>query len=200
MKNKIGILGGTFNPIHNGHIEIAKSALSECGLSKIIFMPNGNPPHKSKIGIADAFDRYNMVSLAIEPYDSFEITDYEIKRDKPSYTIETMAYMKKIYDCPIYFIIGADSLYTIDTWYKSDELIRQCSFIVADRNCTYGNNLLTAAKKLNNIGADITVLNMKPFDAKSTDLRNLIKERKDCSRYIPKSVYNYIITHRLYES
>ena len=200
MKNKIGIFGGTFDPLHNGHIEVAHAALSECSLSKVIFMPNGNPPHKDNANITDAYDRYNMVSLAVEKVSEFEITDYEIKKSKPSYTIETMHYMKHKYDCPIYFIIGADSLYTIDTWYKYETLIKECSFIVADRNCKEGSNLDSEAMRLIGLGADITVLSMQPYDTDSTTLRNMIKNKDDCSRYIPKEVYEYIKAHGLYES
>ena len=198
MKDAIGILGGTFNPIHNGHLKIAKAALLECGFSKILFMPNGNPPHKQNNVIISSFHRYNMVKLAIEGKDGFEVSDYEINRDKPSYTVDTNRALKKIYDCPLYFIIGADSLYTLKQWRNYEELIKECRFVVADRHCKEGNDAQMMCNKLSRAGANIKLLQMPEIDVTSTDIRLMIKQGADTSRFMPASVCDYIANNKLY--
>lgn len=200
MQKPIGILGGTFNPPHNGHLAMAMSAMAECNLSKVIFMPNGNPPHKDGDFIVSADHRYNMVSLAIESVDGFEISDYETGRIAPSYTIDTNRAMKELYDCPVYFIIGADSLYTLDKWRSYDKLIKECSFIVADRNCSEGSDVAIACAQHRKKGGNIIALSMPRMDITSTDLRELIKSGGDISPYVPEAVMKYIISHNLYQN
>lgn len=200
MQKPIGILGGTFNPPHNGHLAMAMSAMAECNLSKVIFMPNGNPPHKDGDFIVSADHRYNMVSLAVESVDGFEISDYETGRIAPSYTIDTNRAMKELYDCPVYFIIGADSLYTLDKWRSYDKLIKECSFIVADRNCSEGSDIANVCKEHRKKGGNIIALSMPRMDITSTDLRELIKSGGDISPYVPEAVMKYIISHNLYQN
>lgn len=198
MSYKIGILGGTFNPVHFGHINLAKVALKECNLSKIIFLPNGNPPHKDNTKILNASDRYRMLELAIKDIPCMDISDYEIKKDKPSYTIDTYRYFKTIYDAELYFIIGADSLYTINTWKSYEELLKICKFIVLDRTSPYGNNLKERCDIINKSGGNVYMLNSPTFEVTSSDIRNMIKNNKDVSTYLPKEVINYIKERKLY--
>lgn len=198
MADKIAIFGGSFNPIHNGHIAVAKHALCECGLKKVIFLPNANPPHKEKIELIEAVHRYNMVSLAIKGIEEFEISDYEMKKDKPSYTIDTMRYMKSKLDGDLYFIIGADSLYTLNLWKAYHELIKECSFIVADRNCREGSNLKKAAENIISQGGNVHIISMPKIDFTSTDIRNAIKNGCDVSKSLPPEVNEYILENQLY--
>ena len=108
---KIGILGGTFDPIHNAHIEIAKNALEQFKLDKVWIMPTPNPPHKDKANITSVEDRVNMFKLAIENIDGLELCDYEIKKEGKVYSADTLTELKELYpDDKFYFIIGSDSL------------------------------------------------------------------------------------------
>lgn len=200
MLKKIGIFGGTFNPVHNGHLRIAEAAVREVGLSKVIFMPNGNPPHKSSDGIIAPNHRYNMVLEAIKYNPSFDISDYEIKRTKPSYTIDTYRVMREKYDCSIYFIIGADSFYTLNMWKSYDNLVTECNFIVADRNCPEGSDLPAACQRYRELGGNVELLRCEPYDVTSTDLRNLVAKDKDISGYVPEAVRDYIFSNKLYQS
>lgn len=201
MSEKIAIFGGSFNPIHNGHLKIALHAKKECGLSKVIFLPNSTPPHKDNKNMADAVHRFNMVSLAIKGYDGFEISDYEMNRQTPSYTIDTMRYMRSVYaDAELYFIIGADSLYTLNLWRSYNELIKECRFIVADRNCTEGSNLEDAAKRIEAEGGNITVIAMPKADVTSTMIREIIAKGESADAYLSPEVADYISNHNLYKS
>ena len=199
MLKKIGIFGGTFNPIHNGHLLLAEAAVKEAGLTKVLFLPNGNPPHKQDKSIVSAADRFKMVEEAIKYNPSFGISDYEIKRAEPSYTIDTYRVMKEKYDCPIYFIIGADSFYSLHTWKAYADLVRECSFIVADRNCSAGSDLNEACKKHTEIGGSVVPLSFEPYDVTSTQIRDFVKQGKDISDYVPVSVENYIFSNKLYQ-
>ena len=121
MKSKIGILGGTFDPIHNGHLQLAESAYNEFGLEKVIFIPTGVSYMKS--GVSQAHHRYEMCSLAISSFPYFEIDDEEIKREGNTYTFETLRYLNSKYpDAEICFIIGLDTLYSIETWKNIKEV------------------------------------------------------------------------------
>ena len=108
---KLGILGGTFDPIHTGHIKSAQAVYEQLGLEKVLFIPAYIPPHKLDQEFAHAADRYNMTVLATEPYTYFDVSDIELKRSGVSYTIDTMTELKKLYpEYELYFIIGADSV------------------------------------------------------------------------------------------
>ena len=120
---KIGILGGTFSPIHNGHIEIAKRAMEQYGLDEVLFLTSGNPPHKKDSQLLDAKIRHIMVKRAIAGINKFAPCDWEVKREAPSYTLDTLLYFKEAFpETEIYFIIGGDSLRDFDKWYKPQEI------------------------------------------------------------------------------
>jgi len=200
MQKPIGVLGGTFNPVHNGHLAMARAALLQCNLSKVIFLPNGNPPHKIGESIVSPEHRLNMVKLAIEGTDAFEVCDYELNRTEPSYTVHTNRELKRRYDCPVYFIIGADSLYTLSKWYCYEELIKECSFIVADRQSRYGSDVAKACREHNQRGGSATLLSMSAIDVTSTDIRLILKNGGDAAKYLPSSVDEYIKFHNLYQT
>lgn len=200
MQRPIGVLGGTFNPVHNGHLAMAEAALREYNLSGIVFLPNGNPPHKGSSGLLSTEHRFNMISLAIAGNPLYEISDYELKRTERSYTIDTQRVLKGIYGENLYFIIGADSLYTINTWKSYEQLINECSFIVADRECSEGSDLYTACARLNEIGGNFKLLKMPRVDVTSTIIRKTAAAGKDLSGYVPPGVAEYIIKNNLYRS
>jgi len=200
VSEKIAIFGGSFNPIHNGHIEVALRAMEECRLSKVIFLPNAVPPHKDEKELVLPEHRYNMVKLAISSYNRFDVSDYEMAKTTPSYTIDTMRYMRSEYNADLYFIIGADSLYTLNTWKMYSDLIKECKFIVADRNCNEGSDIYKAADKIVSSGGSVNILSMPKFDVTSTFIRKAISSGKDVSEYVPWCVINYIKINNLYKS
>ena len=132
--SKIGIMGGTFNPIHNGHIKIAQAAKSEYHLDKVIFLTSGNPPHKRDEAILDAKIRHIMVKRAISGIDGFEPCDYEVNRTEYSYSVNTLRHFKETMpDDELFFIIGGDSLRDFHKWYQPDEILKLCTLLVYDR-------------------------------------------------------------------
>ena len=194
---KIAILGGTFNPIHFGHLSMAEHVLRQTDADKICFLPNGNPPHKDEDIIAGKLHRFEMVKRAIAPYSDFFVSDYEIKKDTYCYTIDTIKhfYTEGTYE-EIQYIIGADSLFTLSSWKSSDELKRICSFIVCDRS-GHGDTD-REIERLKSNGCKITKIDMPFVDIDSTTIRNLIKENKSIEGLIPDDVVHYIKANKLY--
>lgn len=198
---KIGIMGGTFNPIHNGHLILAKFAMEEFDLDKIWFMPNGNPPHKSDYTItASADQRLHMVALAIEEIDGFELQDYEVWKPGIHYSYMTMEYFRKKYpDDSFYFIIGADSLFSLKTWRHPERLLKTCTVLVAYREGKTLLDLKAAIATLNKeFDADIRFFRCPQIDVSSTDIRGKIKESQNIQDLVPKAVYRYIQKNQLF--
>ena len=140
--SRIGIMGGTFNPIHNGHIKLALTAYKELQLDKVWFMPSKNPPHKKKNDIASDYHRVNMIKLAIESYKDFELSEVELKLEGINYTADSLLYLKERYPLDeFFFILGADSLINIEKWYKPEQLFKLTSFVVASRDDVNNNEL-----------------------------------------------------------
>ena len=183
---KIGILGGTFNPIHNGHIKIAQLAKQEYHLDKVIFLTSGNPPHKRNDKILDASIRHIMVKKAILGTDGFFADDYEVNREEYSYTLNTMIHYRELYpDDEIYFIIGGDSLRDFHKWYKPEEILKQCKILAYDRG--------------EDVKADFAQMIHGDFlDISSTQIRKMVKNGQDISALVPAAVGEFIEKYMLY--
>lgn len=196
MSCKVGILGGTFDPVHLGHLIMASYALDEFNLDKIVFVPNGNPPHKTAKSYKE--HRLNMTKFVTSYNKKFEVCDFEILKDEPSYTIDTVRHLKNNGD-EIYFIIGADSFYYLETWRNFDELKKECYFIAFDRISDIKTSFEDDIKKFNE-KYDAKVLGAKmPFiDISSTTIRNRVKNKKSIEFLTLKEVENYIFEHNLY--
>ena len=190
---KYGIFGGSFNPIHYGHLMICEYIKEEMGLDKVIFIPTGNPPHKELE--LSAKDRYEMVRLAISPNPDFEISDIETTRDKMSYTVDTIRELKKIYrEEKLYFLIGLDSLFQLKTWMKIGDLSQEIEFVVALRPGYLDKDEIN--KEIDflreNFGTKINLIKTPLYEISSTDLRDRIREGKSLRYLIPKKVLDYI--------
>ena len=196
---KICISGGTFDPIHNGHIEIAKIALSQFELDKVIFMPTGNSYMKSDV--TPSIHRYNMLKLAIEGIDKFEISDLEIKRAGYTYTKDTVAYFKE--NCPddeLYFLIGTDTLFMLEKWYEPEYLFENLIFIVAHRGDE--NSVAKAEEYKDKYNADIRFLDNDIIEISSTEIREeFIKNSYEefDNKYFDNKVFEYIKENHLYK-
>lgn len=193
-KHKIGILGGTFNPVHAAHIELARAAYEQYGLEKVLLMVSPNPPHKAGRAIADVAHRNNMVKLAAEPYNFMEFSDFEQQRDGFIYTAETLTLLNEKYpENHYYFIVGGDSLAAIEGWYRPEIVLARCTLLAAGRDDIYDDILVTRINELNTkYSADIRLLKMPRYDISSTAVRE--GELSD----IPKAVAEYIREQGLY--
>lgn len=190
---KIGLFGGTFNPPHLTHINIAKQAIAQLGLDKLLIVPCGNPPHKR----CDA-DKRVRLELARLAFESFaEVWDYEILKESKSYTVETLREAKKKFDnSELYLIIGGDSLRDFDKWYCPEQIARLATIAVADRGKK--TNTKTVKRIKNRFGLNIVNIGVKPDKLSSTEIRLRYQFGKDNSEYVPESVNEYILKNGLY--
>ncbi len=197
---KLGIMGGTFNPIHNGHLFIGESAREALQLDEVVYIPTGKPGHKAGKKIVDGEKRFQMVSFAIDSNPNFTISDIEIDRDGVTYTIDTM---KKILKSKrfrkIYFIIGEDSLYHLEKWKRFEELINLCDFIVFQRNIGTEEKIREKIKWLeDNFPVNINYVKSPIFEISSTIIRERMKLGKSIKYLVPDKVEKFIIQNDLY--
>lgn len=198
---KIGIMGGTFDPIHNGHLLLGKQAYEEYGLDEIWFMPSGQPPHKKDHEITDTASRCEMVRLAIQDYPYFKFSDFEIKRAGNTYTAETLFLLKEAYpEHRFFFIIGADSLYQLEHWYHPELVAEQAILLAAVREYPAAPRTMEEqAQYLDaKYHADIRLLHCSEIDLSSSELREMKSRGKRIYKYVPKHVEEYIDSHHLY--
>lgn len=197
---RIGILGGTFNPIHNGHLIIAESSRVNLNLDKVIFIPLGVAPHKDNEKILDSKERLETVDLAIKSNSYFELSSMEIDRGGTTYTIDTIKALRLIYpDDDIYFIIGGDSLFHIENWKGFYELIELCNFAVLGR-CKKGEEEFY--RKVNelksNYDIDLSVVKSPIVEISSTLIRNNLRANKSIKYLVPRIVEEYLINNKSY--
>ena len=191
LMNRIGIFGGTFNPIHIGHLAIAQMAQEQMHLDRVIFVPSNIPPHKKGPYILPALHRYRMVRLAIRGNSSFAISDFEIKRGKKSYTIDTIGYFKKRFPpmAKLFFIVGADTLPHLKDWRYIEDVVKIVKFIVVNR---------PGYKKIS-IKFNYHFVAMPGIDLSSTILRRRIARAKTIRYYVPDNVFRYIEKNKLFK-
>lgn len=200
---KVGIFGGTFDPIHYGHLIAAHWAKESFALNKVIFMPAGLPPHKLNNNVLVAEHRYIMTLLATIDQPSFEVSSMEIKRKGPSYTIDTIDELHRLYNeknTEILFITGADSILNLHTWKRYEDLIRKCFFIAVTREGYNTEKLYKRIKELHKVyGERIFDVEIPSVGISSTQLRNRISNNKSIKYLLPPMVEQYIKKNKLYK-
>jgi len=194
LKGRVGLFGGTFNPLHNAHLEVARTALNQYELSGIVFVPNGIPPHKGPVLSGDKEVRYEMVRLAVESIPKFDVSRIEVDRDGPSYTIDTIRALKEDYPQGICFIVGADRLLKLDTWREPHELLRSVPFVIAPRSGVSLDVFDVSPFR----EAVIVPLEMEDVDLSSSALRERIYSGESIREWVPRQVADYIEEHKLY--
>lgn len=195
---KTGLFGGTFDPIHNGHMKIARELINKNILDRVIFVVAYAPPHKDK-KITNETHRLNMVKIAAG--DDFYVSDYEIKKGGKSYSYDTLTYFSQLCkDDEIFFITGADMLLSLPNWYKADELLKNFSFIGVDRNNQLEDGKITLVNEIiKKYDAKIILTDIKTPSISSTEVRQMLKNGEDVSMYINENVLKYIKDNKLYE-
>jgi len=218
----IGLFGGTFDPIHLGHIQVAEEVKKKFSLDEILFIPSALPPHKEPGYVADARDRLEMIKLALSGYADFTVSDVELKRPGPSYTIDTVLYIKSILNdkTAFYLIMGLDAIFEIDTWKSFSDLFLLVPFIVLTRtfvgqNATDGGWLglekylksrvsdgyrFSALQScyIHNEKQPVFVFDIVPIDISSTHIRRCIKKGKTIESLVPDIVQDFIEVKGLY--
>ena len=187
---KVGILGGTFNPIHLGHLILAEEVRQKIGLSKVIFAPTNLPPHKDNGDIIPACHRLKMLKLAIKGNPYFSVYDIEIKRGGRSYTIDTIKEFNNIYSGEeLYFIIGSDLIKYLNEWKDLKEITALVKFIVATR----------PGYSLDNLPAYIKTIDIRAVDISAFEIRQCIKLNRSFRYLVPDPVRYYILKKGLYK-
>lgn len=195
---KIGILGGTFDPIHNGHITLARLAKEQFGLAEVRLMTGGMPPHKKEKKITSAEERFYMTLLAARTESDIVADDFEVKKTDYSYTVKTLTELETIHsDWEIYFIIGEDSLRDFPKWYKPHLIAQKCILLVYPRSSNSDINSL-AEKRGAEYDADIRIINGEIKHISSTKIRSLVKQGYSITGLVPESVEEYIKERGLY--
>ena len=187
---KIGILGGTFNPIHIGHLALAQTVCDRLELDKVIFVPSHYPPHKSRKPVLAARHRLQMVRLATAGNKKFETSDFEIKQGGKSYSIDTLVHFKGKYPAKtkFYFLIGSDMVAGLKNWRKINKLVKVTSFVVVRRK---GFDKIKSPYPLR-------MISTLDLGLSSSFLRQNLKKGRSVKYLLPQKVYEYIRQHRLY--
>jgi nicotinate-nucleotide adenylyltransferase len=218
---RLGVLGGTFNPIHNGHLAIARQTREALGLDRILFIPTNDPPHKPHQGLAPAKDRYEMVRLAIGSDPLFVISDIELRRSGTSYSIDTVRQLQHEYgpESELFFLIGLDAFLDFPTWHEPETLLTLCSFVVISRPGLSFQALSTlpllppllqqALLDLDRgVNSRLTVpmgthslicLRLPPSDVSASGIRSKFKQGFPTANLLPPQVESYILQHHIYD-
>ena len=217
---KLGLLGGSFNPVHNGHLAIARQTREALGLNQILFIPTSHPPHKPNGSLAPAQDRYEMVRLAIASDSSLAISDVEIRRPGKSYTIDTIRLLQQEYGAQtqLFFLIGLDAFLDFPSWRDPLTLLTLCSFVVLSRPGLSFRSLSTVALlppipypsladldagRISRIEAQIGTqrlicLKLPPSPISASDIRSRVRQGLPMANLLPPLVESYILRHHLY--
>jgi nicotinate-nucleotide adenylyltransferase len=189
----IGIFGGTFDPIHKGHIAIAKQAMKQLSLTRVYFVPTSIPPHKQLRSSATAKHRLAMVKLALEGQNNFKVSSLELQRGGISYTIDTVKSFKKLFPSEkLVLIVGEDNLTQFTSWKSPKTILQLCSLAVYKRK--------NISRTLINYTYSYEMIKGPFLPVSSTEVRQKIEHGKSISRLLPKSVLSYIKQHSLYQA
>ena len=185
---RVGIFGGTFNPIHLGHLALAETARETCSLDRVLFIPTNLPPHKATRGLLPGLTRFKLIQLAIRDHGAFAASDIELQRPGASYTIETVRTLRKqLPDATLFLLIGEDMLAA--PWLAWGTLKRLCTVVVAHR----------AGRRATRAQAGLKWLQMPRLDIASSDIRARLKSGRSIRYLVPAAVERYIRSHRLYQ-
>jgi len=216
---KLGIFGGTFNPIHYGHLIVAEEVRKRLRLDGIIFVPSGNPPLKDT-ELVEARHRYKMVKLAVSQNKAFIVSGIEYKKKGKSYTVNTLEKLRRVYrGARLYFIAGIDAFIDIPNWWQPEKLVGLTDFIVVSRPAFKFTDLASSPylkisrntlKKLDDgklntyktklkSGREIIMMRVEPVEVSATGIRKRIRQGKNIKNLLPEEVESYIITHKIYK-
>ena len=199
--NRIGIMGGTFNPIHLGHIALAKAAYEQYELDKVLFVPSGISYMKKGMNILGSEDRCNLVFLSIADYPCFALDRIEVDRPGNSYTWETLNKLKNRENADYFFICGADTLFMIEKWLNPEYIMKNCTLLVAVRDEYDMDSLENKASGLRErYNASIDFIRMDSIDISSTNIRNRIAKGEHVSGLLDSKAIKYIEERGLYQN
>jgi nicotinate-nucleotide adenylyltransferase len=197
---RIGILGGTFDPVHLGHLKIAETALKQLELGRVLFLPAGQPWLKMDRDVTPAIHRKAMIGIAIADYEKFELSTVEMERKGATYTVDTLEFIHRTIDdaTEIYFLLGWDSLIQFPQWKQPERIVKLCRIVAFTRSRMEPPDLQEMEKEIPGIVRSTTILDIPPIDISSSDIRGRIAQGLSVSDMVPGGVEEYIKAHRLY--
>lgn len=203
-QRRVGVIGGTFDPVHFGHLVIAEEVYAVLDLAEMVFVPAGHPPHKPESTLATTEQRLAMLELAVASNAHFSISRVDLERPGPSYTIETLRLLRQQWgeQTAIYFVIGWDSLEDLFTWHDPQGVLERLSYLVAVRRPGYNEDVNyrdSLETRLPGIKQKLLVVSAPQLDISSTDLRARVAERRPIKYQLPESVEQYIMEQGLYQ-
>lgn len=198
---RLGVFGGTFDPVHIGHLVVAEEARACLGLDRVIWIPARISPHKLNVVPASSEDRYRMVCLAVQGNPAFEVARVDLDREGPSYTVDTLRMLQVEYGAAaqLYFVLGADSLLTFRAWHLPMEILRLARLVVISRP-GYAPDLPALEQDLPGISGATQVLDTISLDISATELRARVMAGQPIRYQVPDQVLEYIAAHHLYEA
>lgn len=197
---KIGILGGTFNPIHVAHVRSAEIYAEQLALDQVILVPTYMPPHKTATGLASAENRLAMCRLAVADHPQMAVCDFEISRRETSYTYKTLRYLREQSpDAVFYLMMGADMFFTVQNWRNAEEIFRQVVFCAAARAHGEKQRMQEHERYLKQIGAQCVLVDLEPMPISSTMVREKLRTGGNVTGLLHPDVLAYIREHRLYQ-
>lgn len=196
---RIGIYGGSFDPVHKGHLHLAETAVERLALDELIFMPARISPFKQdREDVTSGSDRYEMLRLALEDRENMSVSDHELRQEGVSYTVYTLRHLRELYpESQLVLLMGSDMLMSFDRWYCWQEIMENAELGCASRNEGDGDALRKKAEFLSDFGA-VSVFSEDALPMSSTEIRHALKKNEDCSCYLPEKVVQYIVKHHLY--
>lgn len=196
---KIAMFGGSFNPPHIGHLELALAFIDSLSLDKLLLIPVFSPPHKSGSEMASAQHRLNMCKLLEKYNNKIEVSDIEIKRGGSSYTVDTLKALKAIYpDDELFLIIGADMYMSLQSWYQPEQICSLAKICTVSRNSDDTQELENHSRFLKRFGCENVILDKRVKTVSSTQLRNYLKSGRSLDNLVVQEVYEYIRCNKLY--
>ncbi len=205
IEKDVLLFGGTFDPIHHGHLIVSRWAAEQLEVARVVLIPSAVPPHKVGNKITAARDRLQMAQRAVEDDELFDVSDCELQREGPSFTLDTVRHFRRLYpeDIKIYWLIGADSIAELAGWHEIKQLVEECTIVTAARPGFETGNLsaLDAVLEENQVSRIRQhILDIPQIDISSTDIRDRVRQGQSIRYLVPAPVAEYIHKHRLYQS
>lgn len=197
---RIGVFGGTFDPIHIGHLAAVEDAAYDLSLDRLLFVPNRQPPHKPSHEVSDTADRVAMVELAVKDNPLFAVSSVELERPTPSYSIDTLRDLRARSEpgAELYFLVGCDALPQLDTWHEPDALLREFQMVVMDRPTGQAVKWRAIEARFPEIRNQVQVVHVLQLEISSREIRKRVKAGRPIRYYVPDGVERYIHERGLY--